>query len=384
MQVGYRGVDGSRRLDCPAFTRALRHRHRDLLSDASIRELRAALAADVRRLQGAGVDLAGYTLEEVVADAEAACQALDLDQVDLLSVSYGTRVAQTYARLHPQRVRRSAMLGVNPPGGFVWEPDTVEAGLQRYADAYVRSVGTGLPADLVAIVREVNAAMPARWWGIPIDPGKVRLMAFVLLFQVATAAMVFDAYLAAARGDPAGLAVLSVAADRLLPGMMVWGDLFAKGANADLDRARDYRADLDRPELALGSPLSLLIWGSLQGIWPATPPPDGQPGRISEVETLLVSGNLDVSTPADRTASELLPLLPRGRHVCCKTPATSAICGGSSQPPSAASCWASTPAASRTSRSAGGCRCRPTLRCGCRCSPGCWSARGQPPSPGRR
>ena len=43
-------------------------------------------------------------------------------------------------------------------------------------------------------------------------------MAFVLLFQVATAAMVFDAYLAAARGDPAGLAVLSVAADRLLPG----------------------------------------------------------------------------------------------------------------------------------------------------------------------
>ena len=52
--------------------------------------------------------------------------------------------------------------------------------------------------------------------------------------------------------------------------MMVWGDLFAKGANADLDRARDYRADLDRPELALGSPLSLLIWGSLQGIWPAT------------------------------------------------------------------------------------------------------------------
>ena len=76
MQVGYRGVDGSRRLDCPASTRALRHRHRDLLSDASIRELRAALAA-VRRLQGAGVDLAGYTLEEVVADAEAACQALD-------------------------------------------------------------------------------------------------------------------------------------------------------------------------------------------------------------------------------------------------------------------------------------------------------------------
>ena len=59
---------------------------------------------------------------------EAARQALDLDQVDLLSVSYGTRVAQTYARLHPQRVRRSAMLGVNPPGGFVWEPDTVEAG----------------------------------------------------------------------------------------------------------------------------------------------------------------------------------------------------------------------------------------------------------------
>ena len=115
MQVGYRGVDGSRRLDCPAFTRALRHRHRDLLSDASIREPGGA----GRRTCGgcrAGVDLAGYTLE-VVADAEAARQALDLDQVDLLSVSYGTRVAQTYARLHPQRVRRSAMLGSTRPAG---------------------------------------------------------------------------------------------------------------------------------------------------------------------------------------------------------------------------------------------------------------------------
>ena len=316
MLVGYRGVDGSCRLACPAFARALRGRLGSL-DPRALDRLRTALADDVRRLRQHGVDLAGYTVAEVVADIEAACDALGLETVDLLSASYGTRLTQLYGHLHRERVGRSVMIGVNPPGCFVWEPDAIEAVLRRYADAYRRRDDRD-PAvdDLVDVIRHGLGALPPRWRGVPIDPGKVRVMTFLLLFNVRSAAMVIDAYLAAARGDASGLALLSVAAAAVLPRIMLWGDLFAKGTSADFDASRNYAADLDRPDLALGAPLSLLIWGTAQGAWPATVvDEDMRQAQPSDVETLLIGGNLDMSTPPELATTELLPLLSRGHQV---------------------------------------------------------------------
>jgi hypothetical protein len=43
-----------------------------------------------------------------------------------------------------------------------------------------------------------------------IDPGKVKIVTFAMLFNRKTAAQAFDAWLAAENGDPSGLAVLFV------------------------------------------------------------------------------------------------------------------------------------------------------------------------------
>ncbi len=133
VMVGYRGVDGSNVLDCPEVSYALHGVNGDLLSDASRRHLAEAASACARRLQGQGVDLAGYTMAEVVADLEMARTALGYGTINLLSESYGTRIAQIYAALHPERLSRSAMIGVNPPGHFVWEPGVIDAQLRDYA-----------------------------------------------------------------------------------------------------------------------------------------------------------------------------------------------------------------------------------------------------------
>ena len=86
--VGYRGVDGSVRLDCPEVESALKH-STDLLGEKSFRAYGDAFRACADRLTDEGVDLAGYGLPQRVDDLEAARVALGYDRIDLLSESAG-------------------------------------------------------------------------------------------------------------------------------------------------------------------------------------------------------------------------------------------------------------------------------------------------------
>src|ERR1700729_1315217 len=88
--VGYRGVDGSVRLDCPEGNSAMEDSG-DLLSEQSSRAVAAAYRSCADRLRSAGVDLAGYSIPEEVDDLDAARHALGYHQIDLVSESAGTR-----------------------------------------------------------------------------------------------------------------------------------------------------------------------------------------------------------------------------------------------------------------------------------------------------
>jgi hypothetical protein len=210
------------------------------------------------------------------------------------------------------------MIGVNPPGGFVWEPHTVDAQIQYYSRLCARDAAcSARTSDLAETIRAVNRAMPRRWLLFPIDQDKVKVAAFVLLFNRKSAAMVFDAYTAAAHGDPSGLALLSTASDFVVPGAFHWGEMYAKAASADLDAARHYEEDMSPPDAILGSPLSLLQWGSVDvRRWPIPLlPEDLRRVQRSEVQSLLVSGTVDFSTPAQLATEDLLPSLTNGRQV---------------------------------------------------------------------
>lgn len=314
--VGYRGVDGSSKLDCPEVTAAITGVGDDLLSSESLDNLSAAMGACEIRLKDEGVDLNGYTIPEVVEDLEAARKSMGYKQINLLSESYGTRVAQIYAIMHPESLKRSAMIGVNPPGHFVWKPEVVDAQVEYYAklcrqDTYCNQK----TSDLAATMRGVNQSMANRWFFLPIDPGKVKVVAFTLLFHRTTAPIIFDAYLAAEAGDPSGLALMSLAYDFLMPNMMTWGEFLAIGFNSDFESNLNYREVLSKPNAILGTPLSLLVWGAADN-WPAeTLPADYRRVQPTDIETLLVSGSVDFSTPAQFAETELLPSLQNGQHI---------------------------------------------------------------------
>jgi pimeloyl-ACP methyl ester carboxylesterase len=322
--VGYRGVDSSPELQCPEFIQAAKGVGDDLLSEASITSMGDAFTRCAVRLQAEGVDLAGYTILEEIEDLEAARTGLGYGRINLLSESFGTRVAMIYAWMYPNSLHRSTMISVNPPGRLAWEPDVLDWQITYDADLCARDAKCSARTDdLAKTVQTVAHSMPRRWLFVPIDPGRVRFFThFFLWYREGLtgrdAAMVYDAYLAAERGDPSGLAVMSLMYDLINPAsMMTWGQSGAMVMSTDFDPTRDYFAEMNPPGSILGAPQSEIAWSPLYfADWPATPiPAEYRQMQASDVETLLVSGSVDGTTPARYATDELLPSLSNGQQV---------------------------------------------------------------------
>jgi len=318
VMVGYRGVDGSVVLECPEVTRAWRGKGDDLFSEDSLANIGASFRSCADDWKAAGVDLDGYTLPEVIEDLESARVGLGYERVNLLSGSYGTRVAMFYASLHPDSVNRSVMIAVNTPGHFVWEPEILDAQIEYDAKLCAQDPECSTRTDdLAETMRNITRNMPDRWLFIQIDPGKVRVLTHFLLFHRNSSATVYDLFLAAEEGDPSGLALMSVMYNLIWPGMNTWGEWANKGI-IDYDPERDYIVEMDPPNSVIGSPFSLLCGGSGQfgGSWPSTPIPDEfLEVPPSNIETLLVSGSIDFSVAPQWATDELLPVLSNGHQV---------------------------------------------------------------------
>jgi pimeloyl-ACP methyl ester carboxylesterase len=321
--VGYRGVDGSSRLDCPEVVSALKH-SADFLGTKSMHSYTEAFRSCANRLQADGVDLAGYTLPQRVDDLEAARRALGYHRIDLVSESAGTRTAMIYSWRHPKSIERSVMIGVNPPGHFVYDPKVTDAQIHAYSKLCAREDGCSKRTDdLAASMRRTAADMPDRWMFLPIKQGNVRLTSFFGLMETTSEAapisspMTLNSWLSAANGDASGLWFMSLMADIAFPDSFVWGELAATGIQDAPTAEAYYSAGGDRGSI-LGNPATDFVWakGGLAGAWPHSPG-DGQYSRVrtSNVETLLIGGTLDFATPLAGATRELLPHLPNGHQV---------------------------------------------------------------------
>ena len=326
--VGYRGVDGSVVLDCPEISQALSKPPGDLLSDKSLESYGKAGAQCAARLQSEGVDLAGYTMTETINDMEAVRDALGYEQINLLGVSYGTRLAMIYEWMYPDSLQRVVMAAVNTPGHFVWEAETIDTQIEDYSRLCAQDPDCSPRTEnLAETMRKVSSDMPERWLLMSIDEDTVKLFTFIMFNEsirppgdpigVFGPAAV-DIWLSAAEGDASGMALASTSMLRnmFLPNRFTWGHLLSIGGGTDeyLDPTRDFRSEFDSPDSILGSPMSLLIWG-MGASWPTNLISEEylqiQP---SDVETLMEAGSVDFLTPP-MGSEELLPYLSNGELV---------------------------------------------------------------------
>lgn len=117
------------------------------------------------RLVGDGVDLGAYTSAQSAADIAALRVALGYDQIDLYGVSYGTRLALTVLRDHPDGIR-SVILDANyPPQADLYADAaaTFNEALQGVfagcaEDAFCAQINSDLPGALQKTVDQLNAS----------------------------------------------------------------------------------------------------------------------------------------------------------------------------------------------------------------------------------
>ncbi|MFZ0248549.1 MAG: alpha/beta fold hydrolase [Acidimicrobiales bacterium] len=323
VMVGYRGVDGSSVLNCPEVTTAIQN-SADYLAKAALRAYSQAFASCAQRLERSGVDLAGYTLAEQADDIEAARVALGYQRIDLLSESAGTRLGMIYQWRHPNSVDRSVMVGVNPPGNFIYSGAEIDQGIERYSALCAQQPACrARTKNLTASMKHTAANMPSSWLTLPIKPGNVLVGTFLGLTEATSVdsplsgPMILNSWISASQGDPSGLWFISAMANLVVPSSFVWGEFASIGMADAQPVERYYSSGADRGSI-IGNPLGEFLWGAggLVHAWPANPSEKQYTSvQNSIVPTLLVGGTLDFETPAQNATKELLPHLSNGHQV---------------------------------------------------------------------
>jgi len=298
VMVGYRGMEGSVTLACPEVNRLIKaHAGKDLFSEQARVEYRAAANQCAAALQKTGVDLSGYTVPGVVEDMEAVRSALGYDRINLFSQSYGTRVAQIYAYMHPDSLNRLVLIGVSIPGSFIDDPAVFDKMFEHISELCAQDATcSSRTSDIARTVYEVNHNMPKRWLFFKIDPDTIRLGTHFAFMSNASMSMVFEAYLAAGEGDPSGLAMANLYIPMQPIDRQVFGDQSNKAGTLDRDKY-DGIESISLGDSIMGGPLSELFW-PMAVDWPIQLiPKELREFQETDVEMLLVNGTLDFATP---------------------------------------------------------------------------------------
>jgi len=125
---------------------------------------RAAAQACLTRLQGEGHDAGAYTTEASAEDLHDIFQALKLPRWNIYGLSYGTRLALTYLRLHPTDIRSVILDSVYPPQVRFLEDDAARTdhAFQLIFDACVQDAACrrwypDLSKRFLSLVDRLNA-----------------------------------------------------------------------------------------------------------------------------------------------------------------------------------------------------------------------------------
>jgi pimeloyl-ACP methyl ester carboxylesterase len=316
--VGYRGVDGSTILKSKKISKAMNGLGHKMLSDKSLNNVEVKLKEYQIELQQKGININNYTMLDVIEDFEYVRKTFGYERINLLSNSYGTRLALLYSYKYPEVLKRSVMIGANPPGHFVWYPEKTEQILGIYDSIYKSQNNPEYKGSIKQAMKTAFEKMPKRWSMFKLDADKIKAGTFAALFTKDMAGLVFEAYFRAAnKGDYSYLYMTQKFVD-MGAGAEAIGEMIAKAISADYEKDVDYRKTLRGENTVLGGNVSMQYWGIASAFKVKIIPEEYRKCRMSSTETLVISGDLDVSTPGDYARDELMPFLQNGEQLILK------------------------------------------------------------------
>lgn len=315
--VDQRGTGGSSRMDCPIDDDALLFETEFTFEDTLgyVEECLAALPHDPRY----------FTTSVAVTDLEAIREALGYTELNLYGVSYGSRVAQHYARRYPASTRTVVIDGVVPPQVALGPEIATES--QRAVDNILARCAEDAACNarfpeiaatfdrVVARLREapVEVTVPhpntGRLQQVTFGPGQFAGAVRLLVYSPHTIALL-PLFI-----DEAGKGDFKPLASQFMLTALSMQDTLAIGMHNAVMCTEDVpfldRTTIDQDAIAasyMGS-FQLETLEAICSIWPDGPiDPEFKTPVATDIPFLLLSGDADPITPpryADMAAVDL-------------------------------------------------------------------------------
>ena len=290
--------------------------------------MQQAMLAAVERCRDAlekRADLRFYTTTDAVRDLDAVRQAIGADTINLLGISYGTRVAQQYARAFPRHTRTLVLDSVAP--NDIYLGNDFARNLESALDLQFARCGK-IPACATAL-GDPRGQLDALMARLEADPplvtyrdastgqstqerllpahiaGLARMYAYSPMVSSILPLLIHEG----AQGRYDGLMALSKMLGSQLSDQMAYGMQLSVICSEDADGLKD------DPAMASSLLGNSLVAGLVAqcGAWPKGKRPDDFHAPLaSDVPALLLSGELDPVTPPDY-AARVVKTLPNGR-----------------------------------------------------------------------
>jgi pimeloyl-ACP methyl ester carboxylesterase len=259
-----------------------------------------------------------YTTTIGMQDYDLVREALGYEQLNLFGVSYGTRAAQVYLRLFPDRVRSVVLDSVAPQDLALGteHAQKLDQAIARVLnsceqDELCNEAYPHITQDLESIVRQLNES--------PVDvtvdhPLTGKPFSFVFDRQVLGSSIRFMTYSAETQALLPLLiheAASSGSFDRIASQLLITAsgitDSIAQGMELSVICAEDYPLFPAVPEEDPENPSTSLLGDAMLkashiqcGIWPRGDVPENfHDPVVSDTPTLLLSGELDPVTPPE-------------------------------------------------------------------------------------
>ncbi len=289
------------------------------------------LAAAVRATQACRdrlakhADLTRYTTTDAVRDLDAVREALGVAQLNLVGVSYGTRVAQQYAMRHPQATR-SIVLDSPVPNTLVLGnifarnlDDALALQFGRCTQDPACKGKLGDPrAELDTLLATLRKEAPlvrfrdgrtGQVRSERLTPMAVAGLVRMYAYQPAAAALLPVLIHEANAGRYEGLAALAALLTDEMADMMAMGMQLSVVCSEDGGRIA---ASAQDQGTVLGHTLTDFLAAQCK-VWPkAKPPADFNAPLATQVPALVLAGEYDPVTPP-RYGREIVETLPNGR-----------------------------------------------------------------------
>ena len=273
--------------------------------------------ACARRLASRG-DLTAYTTENAAEDLEAVRAQLDVDRIDIDASAYGTRVALTYMRRYPDRLRSVVLQGAIADD--VPLPTTAARDAQRAlnrvfadcaADPFCRTSFPALRREHDSLLSRLNRGPLSIRVQHPRSTDSITVVLSRGVFADRLRLMLYSTRLSrripmlvhrAHEGDWTPFVTLAYEMSRVV------FDHLDVGAHLSVACSEDTSQPTETRGTFLGD-YRLRIYREACALWPSSPGSAVRPQVQTRAPVLLVTGGLDPVTPPE-LAGAVARMLP--------------------------------------------------------------------------